>query len=328
MAQWSDPVEGGVEFPPPHLGLTWRRAQVSDLERMLALAAQATTGVNHIRCEPMMLARLARMNVLPEYSDVIAGFDSEGVMQAFASVIVNHLNTPIVRAQVEGVISRNWRQKGVGRAVLDWQDGRARQLAMTVPGATGIQIDSLAEGENSELRRLLAAGGFTPAEARTFYLANVSQLAQVGREALDTLRAEGFQARPLAAKDLAQLQEMNNSTTSRSSFLKPAGDEDWRLLIGMINADASIVIADSRGVVAYDLLEEGRRGAGLVRARGVREGAPELVARHMFAAHVGLVASRFTELRILAGDDDPIVDSLLADGFSPDGTLIRYSIEI
>ncbi|MFC5280460.1 hypothetical protein ACFPGO_01020 [Arcanobacterium canis] len=328
MAQWADPVRKGVSFPPPHLGLVWRRARVSDLERMLILAAQATTGENHFRREPVMLARLARMNVLPEFSDVIGGFDAEGVMQAYASVIVNPLNTPIVRAQVEGVISRSWRQKGIGRAVLEWQDGRARELAMRVPGATGIEIDSVSEEENADLRRLLAAGGFAPVESRRFYLADVAQMAVQGRESLAYLHGHGYHVHALREEDLDELHLMNNSDCAKSPFLKPAGDEDWRLLIGTVNAEASIVVDDVDGIAMYGLVEEGRQGSGLVRARGVRPHVSTDVMRHVILAHASFVAARFSQLRVLVADNEPIVDALKLAGFTPDGVLIRYAITL
>ena len=95
--------------------------------------------------------------------DTAVGVDAEGHLVAVGTVRVETRVTEMAVAVVNAFIAPHWRGRGLGRSLLYWQDGRARQLLVahfgadsTVPAA----ITNIVDSHMTDRRRLYIAGGF------------------------------------------------------------------------------------------------------------------------------------------------------------------------
>lgn len=213
---------GGV--PGAHLGLSWSPVQGDLLDELEALSR---------RCEdvdgvPVRLPRsLIERTYLPAAREHVAmvGRDSRGELRACASVrMVRGPGRNDVA--LRGAIDPAWRGRGIGRAVLGWQDrwGMAFLAGQEErPATIGVPISA----HLVDRRRLYTAAGFscharielhsralTPASAgeaaprpsgwvtRPILAADAAAIAALG--ALDTSDPLGFLAGALAVEELAR----------------------------------------------------------------------------------------------------------------------------
>ena len=124
---------GSVPYPGNHLGLRWRPLIGRDAPAVYALV------------------------------DTIVGLDTKGNFCAVASVRVLRGIHEAATAIVSAYIHPHWRGRGVGRALLYWQDARARQMLVETFGAESdvpVSISNLVDAHMTDRRRLYIAAGF------------------------------------------------------------------------------------------------------------------------------------------------------------------------
>lgn len=178
-------------LPGDNLGLQWITVDGADIavshqkvrnlvNRWFASQSQEGT-VLTLRGKAHARHWLSRAGSSP-YTAVAVGLDRDRIPQAFAVVDVNepvrsHIcaDTPMIDplelpdalyVDIAGWVDPEWRGMGIGRTLLDWQDATARQLAartlisrcLDLP----VRIGDYVDGDASQRRRLLAAGGFSP----------------------------------------------------------------------------------------------------------------------------------------------------------------------
>jgi mycothiol synthase len=155
-------VPATAEVPAPHLGLTWRPLTPADAPAVLALSARSAVvdrPVTHLN--PTMVAEVLR-DERDMVTDSLGGFDAEGELRAMAVVYLPSGDVDILRAFLSASIDPMWRGRGIGRALLDWQDARARQLlaedGRDLPARIGAYVDE----HLSDRRQLYVAAGFSP----------------------------------------------------------------------------------------------------------------------------------------------------------------------
>ncbi len=121
-------VHAPVELrPAPVAGVAWRSAGLDDLDAVVALYA-AISRVDHPDWTE------SRDEIEQEFTqswtdlehDTLIG-ESDGVLVAFGQVICPPDPESIVRSLLYGGVHPEHRRHGIGRALLDWQEGRARQ---------------------------------------------------------------------------------------------------------------------------------------------------------------------------------------------------------
>lgn len=151
-----------ASIPGPHLGLSWRFSSASDLP---ALSRFVYFCENHDQVvRPTPPARLERLVEPNDYQDAIVGQDARGDIAAFAAVTLINKDQLPARAELFAVTSPTWRGRGIGRALLAWQDARARQLLVQVFGDVSdapASILNVVDEKLQDRRRMYIAGGFS-----------------------------------------------------------------------------------------------------------------------------------------------------------------------
>ncbi|RRC96302.1 GNAT family N-acetyltransferase [Schaalia canis] len=153
-----------VAYPGAHLGLRWRQLIPSDGPGIAELARVVEDADEAIhRISPAQIADLMEGKQGEDLIDTIVGVDGEGVIGAVASVRVLRSVEEMAVAVVNALIHPRWRGRGLGRALLFWQDGRARQLLVEHFGADNpirAQIMNTVDSHMTDRRRLYIAAGF------------------------------------------------------------------------------------------------------------------------------------------------------------------------
>lgn len=149
-----------LAVPPAHLELDWRPLTADDAEALNGLLGRirSTDGSGG----PADASQVLSGDWKDLATDTLGGLDEDGVLRAFGAVDVRPGDVRTVRAFLTGGIDPSWRARGIGRALLDWTEGRGRQkLAETgtsLPARLAVRVDA----EARDTRRLYAAGGFSP----------------------------------------------------------------------------------------------------------------------------------------------------------------------
>lgn len=161
-----------VPYPGEHLGLRWRPLRAGDAGDVLALVRLVEANDRpHRTVSPCEIADVLEGGRGEEVLESIVGLDADGRLQAIASVRVPR--TPDVAvARVGAAIAPHWRGRGVGRALLYWQEGRVRQLLIDVHGADSelpVLVTGVVDSHLSDRRRLYIAAGFFALRTLTVY---------------------------------------------------------------------------------------------------------------------------------------------------------------
>jgi GNAT superfamily N-acetyltransferase len=195
---------GGV--PGAHLGLEWSGIIPADTDSIVALAR---------RCEDVDAARVRVPRVVlervltgsPADSVSMVGRDRGGVPRACASV---RLAPGGGEVAVRALIDPTWRGRGVGRAVLAWQDRWARHFVeASSPSTVAVPIAA----SLIDRRRLYTAAGFSCRARIELYS---QDLTEAPRDSI----VPDWTFRSLAPTDIAVLEECGEP--DRQAFVAAA----------------------------------------------------------------------------------------------------------
>jgi ribosomal protein S18 acetylase RimI-like enzyme len=151
---------------PDLAGLTWRPLGNDVLGTWHALHEAlnaADGGHEHLGLDDL------RDELAPDWIDLATdsrvGIDQDGVARAFGLVQVRPGDITLLRAACWGGVHPEWRGKGVGRALLAWQTGRAEAIVAARREALGDQPPAgalmIVEEQADSAARLAARAGFT-----------------------------------------------------------------------------------------------------------------------------------------------------------------------
>lgn len=143
---------GGV--PGAHLGLGWAPTTMADLPDVVELSRRCEDADGaQVRVPAVVVERT--LTGTPADSVSMIGRDRSGAARACASVRIGPTGTQVA---LRALVDPPWRGRGVGRAVLGWQDRWARHfLGETTPSTIAVPIAAtLIDG-----RRLYTAAGFS-----------------------------------------------------------------------------------------------------------------------------------------------------------------------
>lgn len=163
LAQRLSPPEVAA-YPGSHLGLKWRPLIASDGPALAELTREVEAFEDSFhRLSAADIADLMEGANGVDLVDTIVGLDSEGNIGAVASVrILRQLSDQAV-AQLKALVHPHWRGRGLGRALLFWQEARARQLLVAEFGSEcelPAQIMNIVDAHMTDRRRLYIAAGF------------------------------------------------------------------------------------------------------------------------------------------------------------------------
>ncbi|QWW18865.1 GNAT family N-acetyltransferase [Schaalia sp. 19OD2882] len=171
LAQRLDPPSS-VRRPGSHLGLRWRPLIAGDAPGVYDLCQRTERADDAIRrTAPLVVANMVEGAHGTDVYETIVGLDSQRTIVAAAWVKILRDIPEAAIAVVGAVIDPKWRGRGVGRSLLHWQVGRARQLLVEVHGADSelpASIVNYVDSHMADRRRLHIAAGFSA--KRTFQL--------------------------------------------------------------------------------------------------------------------------------------------------------------
>ncbi|MBS6275267.1 MAG: hypothetical protein KH423_03500 [Actinomycetaceae bacterium] len=324
-----------IPYPGEHLGLSWRRIQNADMPAIIELYREAGSGL--IAGEDSSIEAfsefLAAALAAGAHADTLAGWNSAGEVKAFALVKVAEDALTELQAQIVGVVSDSWRGKGIGRTILEWQDGRARQLLLAdgrdLPFAICTQVDA----RNTERRRLLTAGGFS-AKCRftTFQRSLTAGDAYLGKAARESIAAKGYTLLPFSAEYDEELRRIfNRILISHSQRQRqPLSETNWKIYRKRFSADNSLLLLQEGIIIGYALCMPNQE-ALVVKDFGVERGMRDksLETELVLALIANAISAEFSQLQVEIGSEMKMEESFLSPfGFTPDAANIVYSIDL
>lgn len=160
-----EPIVAHAPFPGAHLGLTWSsNLDVTPAELAALAAACRAADHNRLVYPPALLnhvflpdSRLA-IDLLGHFT--LQGRARDGRLIAIGTVrIADEAEARV--AVIQALVCPSWRGRGIGRALLSWQDAIAlRILAGANEGARSV-VGVPIQAEMIDRRRLYAAAGFS-----------------------------------------------------------------------------------------------------------------------------------------------------------------------
>ncbi len=260
-----------VDFPGAHLGLKWRAITVEDVPLVCTLfskcAGEQLTGEKLSVKELNGLANLSRFATL-------SGWDQEENLQAFAFVAVNEDAYTELQADIFAVVYPQWRGRGIGRSMLEWQDGTARLLIGQDGRDLPVAIRSHVNATNLDRRRLLAAGGFSPSHYKTLVVHKVvpEDIAK-GQAAQARLAERGLVLAPFSSKYSEALRRLHNRLTMVKERSQPMSLQNWLKYVEQISTDNSYLLFNGNDIIAYVItVDTGEPEVHFVRNYGVERG--------------------------------------------------------
>lgn len=256
MATLRERITAPARLEPPVRtgGLTFRPATADDTAGMLAVAV-AAAAVDDPRSRPSTadIERTLSTEGLDVARDTLVGVDAEGHVQAYGIVIDIPSRVTAARAVLEGAVHPEVRGRGVGRRVLAWQVGRARQRLAQLDVDLPATLD-VGGPEGSSVLRLAARSGFAP--VRTWL--DMELVFDDGpREALP-VPPDGLVVRPATEDDIEPLRAAKNDAFRDHWGSQPMVASDWRgfLTSAKSRLDLSRVVVDDTGaVLAFAIVE-------------------------------------------------------------------------
>lgn len=153
-----------VPYPGAHLGLRWRSLIASDAPAVYDLIRFVESQDHtHHRITASQVADMVEGELGEDWVDTIVGIDAAHDICAVATVRVYRSITDQANAVINAFIHPHWRGRGIGRALLYWQNGRARQMIVETFGADSqipTSIHNFVDAHMIDRRRLYIAAGF------------------------------------------------------------------------------------------------------------------------------------------------------------------------
>ncbi len=298
-------VPDHLEFPGSHLGLSWHLLDGEDFDDVmrLDLRCRPADRPSAVR-RPEVVAPMLGLAPTAHRYDVLGGRDSTGELRAVGSVVLlAGVDTEHV-CILEAFVDPLWRGRGIGRALIDWQDGRARQLITQDGRDLPVSIESRVVAHLTERRRLLAAAGFSPNRTLDYLVRTTETVTAAEDVARAKLAAAGVSLIPFDPAIGEDVRTVFNRSRSLSLGGRLIPADDFSRICREVDPRIShVAVADEEKIVVGFLLarieqreapeswieflaiERGWRGQGIADA---------LMARHLadcLAANITLTGT-------------------------------------
>ena len=232
------------------------QAALDDVGEMHAVAvAAAAVDDPHARPSTADLERSLSTEGLDVARDTVVGVDAGGHVQAYGIVIDVPSRVTAARAVLDGAVHPDLRGQGIGRRVLAWQVGRARQRLATLdvdlpatldvggrrgPRRSGWRHTSASRrcAPGSTCRSCSTTGGGTPRRSPRC--------------------PDGLVLRPVRVDDIEPLRTAKNDAFRDHWGSQPMVASDWR---GFLTSDKSrldlsrVVVGADGTVLAFTIVE-------------------------------------------------------------------------
>lgn len=289
--------------PLPHVdGLAFRPTVAGDLDALAALIKRiAVVEQAHWYPQRSEVAAALEDPVNPAAQNTVLGVDSDGELRAYGAV---QKNPDGDKAIIQGGVDPLWYRRGVGAAILAWQEAQAaarfaadNAAAENAAGGHHVaKVRSHVEEGNAGQRALLASAGYSVVR---YYSQMQRSLAQIPTVAVP----DGISIVVLTPELSEAVRRAHNETFADHWGSEPRSPQRWEVQMQHEHArwDLSTAAVDNATgeVAAYQLATvdpdeatEGSSGEGYTELLGVRRAwrgrglAPALLADAMtrFAA--------------------------------------------
>lgn len=319
--------------PSPHLGLSWKQLAAGDLDELADLLRESADPeiCDELRILQQVTPWVRAAEADRGNMDAIVGRDTNGQLQAMGFVFNNPHPLTEAQANIYGVIRPHWRRRGIGRALLEWQDGRARQLMLANGYDLPASIRSRVRVSNMERRRLLAAGGFSPHTRWTSMDVDLgAEHAEYARAARERLEARGMELVTFDEKHSGEVLRLHNRISMVMDRRQPMSQAEWDEWMTPEDRAASVLLTDGANLVGYSL-NSARDQVMCVKFYGVeRDFRHEGVGTDLIVSQMGEALERgITRMRVpVISESAPATDFLTRYGFFEGSAQILYSIDI
>ncbi|MDP5225842.1 MULTISPECIES: GNAT family N-acetyltransferase [Arthrobacter] len=215
-------------------------------------------------------------------TDAILAFDDDGVPRAHGRVSALASDAVV---PTRGGVDPAWQRKGVGRAVLRWQEARAAGI-MAGRGVATVAVRAQHEERILAPGRLFASQGF--GIVRWFNEMHRGLSAGLPSEALDP----DYELAPWTAESDEEVRLLHNAAFARHWGSEPRSPQSWSFRVGNpeIRRPWCLLVRErsSGAAVAYHLASH---DPDIVRLHGRAEGYTELLG--VDPAHRGRGLARF-----------------------------------
>lgn len=237
-----------LEPPVPTGGLTFRAGTRKDLAAVHAVAV-AAAAVDDPRSRPSTadFERTLSTEGLDVARDTLVGVDAEGHVQAYGIVIDVPSRVTAARVVLDGAVHPALRGQGIGRRVLAWQLGRARQRL----GSLDLDLPATVEvgaPQDAGALRLAARFGFEPTRR---WIDMQVVFGERERSEVPPL-PDGFVVRAATADDIEPLRAAKNDAFRDHWGSQPMVESDWRgfLTSATSRLDLGRIVLDEDGTIA------------------------------------------------------------------------------
>ncbi|NQD86218.1 GNAT family N-acetyltransferase [Paenarthrobacter sp. CM16] len=302
-------------------GLQWRPATLEDLENWAGLIARTAAVEHPVWYEKRGdLLHILESTKNPPETSTLLGLDAEGVARAYGRIVKNPDGD---KATGMACVDPQWQQRGIGSAVLLWQEEqvRGRFAADQAAGHTDAPARMRIQTEEQHQHQATLLMGHGYAAVRWFN----EMHRPLSRQLPEVPLAAGLQIRPLDPTLFEPVRLAHNDAFRDHWGSEPRDEESWRFTIEEPTArhDLSAVVLDpATGEVAgYQLTSFDPDSAS---DRGFKEGYTELLGVRRAYRGRGIAQALLADAMqryALAGMD---VASLDVDSANPTGALQLY----
>ncbi len=322
-----------LPLPSAHLGLTWRTLTSDDLAEVTELIDESADPRIFDEARIVQLITLWLKSSPGECPDIdaLVGWDSAGKPQAIGVVSMKPNPLTEIQADIFGVTRKEWRGRGVGRALLEWQDGRARQMMFCAGHDLPASIRSRVRMENHGRRRLLAAGGFSPQSRWTFMDIDLADHHRsTARDARTRLADRGLYLQPLDGGHFEEVRRLHNRVSMVMERRQPLDSREWEERLAESDLDTSVILTDGTNLVGYSLCA-GRGDCLGVTFYGIDRGyRHEGNGTDLILSQLEIVLDKgFSRMSVpVVSETKPHTHFLTTHGFYEGDAQILYTIDI
>ncbi|MFW0771570.1 GNAT family N-acetyltransferase [Paenarthrobacter nitroguajacolicus] len=302
-------------------GLNWRPATLEDLDNWAGLIARTAAVEHPVWYEKRGdLVHILESTKNPAETSTLLGLDSDGVPRAYGRIAKNPGGD---KATGMACVDPEWQQRGIGSAVLLWQEGQVRsrfqsdQAAGHTTAPPRLRIQT--EEQHEHQATLLMGHGYSA--VRWFNEMHRPLAGQLPEAALSA----GLELRSLDPSLFEPVRQAHNDAFRDHWGSEPRDEESWRFTIEEPTArhDLSAVVIDSTTgeVAGYQLTSFDPDSA---TDRGFKEGYTELlgVRRDYRGRGIAQALLAYAMQRYVSAGMD--VASLDVDSANPTGALELY----
>lgn len=237
--------------PPAHPDVAeWRPASLDEIDAMHSVFAAAAPVDHPTYTTPREeLEETLELSHVDAARDTIVGFAADGTAVAVGTAMPHADRSSVVRTYLDGVVHPQWRHRGIGSAVAEWELARALQQfaesGSALPGEVVMYADERDAGAVVIAERL----GLQTERWFT------SMVRDSSAELLDLPEPAGIRVVPFAPEMIEAGRIARNDAFRDHWGSLPTDPERWQQFVGgpFFRNDLSRVALDGDRIVAFCL---------------------------------------------------------------------------